>query len=168
MSNSRMMIALVFVFLLSGRWANSESQPMLREPKQDFAPLIESLAAFHAAVLGDSVKIDRCSVLQATGDNRIVSRLTPATLARLTGPRDCAANPGAQHPNWRGLVSIHSYGDSAVAQMEVKDGHYVHLATYRAIKTRGDSRPTFVSVLLHDFGFSGSAPPSPPKPRPPT
>ena len=167
MSNSRTMIALAFCFLLSGRLATTESQPMPRHPKQEFAPLIESLAVFHAAVLGDSVKIDRCSVIRATGDNGIVNRLAPATLARLTGPRDCAANPGAQQPNWRGLVSIHSYDESAVVQMEVKDGHYLHLAAYRAIKTKSNARPTFVSVLLHDFAFSGSVPPSTPKPSPP-
>lgn len=168
MSYSRMLVAVGLTFLLSGPSVKSQPQPMLPDPMQEFAPLIESLAAFHTAVLGDSVKIDRCSVIQATGDKEILSRLTPLASARLTAARDCETNPGAQQPNWRGLVSIKCYGDSAFVQMEVKDGHYVHLATYRALKTKPSGRLDFVSVMLHNFAFSGSAPPSPPKPRPPT
>jgi hypothetical protein len=167
MRYSGMLVALGLSFLMSVRCIKSQPQPVVHDPKQGYAPLIESLAVFHTAVLGDSVKIDRCSVIQATGDKGILSRLTPLASAKLTAARDCEKNPGAQEANWRGLVSIKSYDDSAIVQMEAKDGHYVHLATYRAIKPMSSGRLNFVSVTLTNFGFSGSVPPSAPKPRPP-
>jgi hypothetical protein len=133
--------------------------------KSDAAPIIEELILFHSGILHDIVKIDRCSILLATADEAILTRLSQRALASITSPSDCRANTTREETYRRALISIQRYPDSAVANIEAKDGDYVHIASYKALPIENTDRLGFATVLLHDFGTVGRVPPPPPPKR---
>jgi hypothetical protein len=152
----RMLIA-VGILISAGSGLGQTAQPETQDPH--LAPLVESLLSFHSGVLGDTVKIDWCSVVAAVHDPVIVSRLSSEARATLTKPDTCSPDKSSNQPNQRGLISFKVYPDSVIAEIEAKNGHYVHLATYKAFPARDGPAMIFTSVVLHHFAFSGSLPP---------
>jgi hypothetical protein len=163
--SSRLPLVLGFLFSAGCTYNQAGRTLVARIP--DAAPLIEDLVLFHSGILGDSVKIDGCSILQATGDEAILRRLSGRALASITSTRDCRAKTARRETYRRMLISVERYPDSAVANIEAKDGEYVHIASYKAVPIQNTGRLGFASVLLHDFGTGGSLPPPPPPPRKP-
>ena len=151
-------------FLLSTGCSHIQARPVATTRSPDPASLIEELVSFHTGILGDTVKIDACSILRATADETILTRLSPRTLASITSSRDCRGNTTYRENRRRVLLSLEQHPDSVVANIGAKNGHYVHIASYKAVPIQNTSRFGFASVTLHSFGTAGSAPPPAPPP----
>lgn len=129
----------------------------------DWAPVLDDLLVFHRSTLRDSSRIDTCSIQEVTGDSRIVSRLSPQ--ARNAVTPECV--PGAGHVigAHAGLLSVKRFPDSIVVAIEIVDGEYFHVASYKAVPVSTAPGFRFMEVTLHSFGHTVPAPPPPPPPK---
>ena len=130
----------------------------------DWAPLIEDLILFKRTAVRDSVPIDACTIQAATNDARILERLSERARRDVVLSMDCTNEPLRSNASSRSLLSVRQTSDSVIAEVYVKNGEYVHLATYKAFPTREPRRFSFATVTLHDFAVAGRAPPPPPPP----
>lgn len=136
------------------------SVPRTSAANADWAPIIDNLLTFHGSILRDTARIDACSIREVTGDSGIISRLSPQ--ARNVVTSECAPGMGRRTGAYGGLLSLKKFPDSIVVAIEVVDGDYFHVASYKAvpISTRPGFR--FMEVRLHSFGDFVPAPPPPP------
>ena len=62
-------------------------------------------------------------------------------------------------------MSIKKFPDSIVADIEAVDGHYFHVASYKAVVISKPPGFSFAAVTFHDFGSVAGPPPPPPPPK---
>lgn len=140
---------------------HASAQASVTPHQADWTPIIESLLLFHATMLHDTTKIDACSIADATGQRGIVGNLTNRARQAVTDPQDCV-NKRVGASVARSLLRISRAGNEVLAEIEVVDGDYFHVATYRGLPAPARSGIAFSEVLLNRFGTIGRAPPPPP------
>jgi len=155
--------SLFCLTLLSVECTHTNLVPDTASRSNDWTAIIDDLLAFHAAVLHDSTRIDACSIAQATGDSAILRRLSPRARNVLTS--ECAPFGTPIAGSRRGLLSIKKFPDSIVADIEAVDGHYFHVASYKAVVISKPPGFSFAAVTFHDFGSVAGPPPPPPPPK---
>ena len=147
--------------VLSVGCAYPQPAPRTVAQAHDIVSLVDDLLTFHRAVLHDTVRIDACSIRRATGDSTILSRLSRQALNAVT--TECEPSGVSFGRSRRSLLSLTSFPDSLIAEIEAVEGDYVHVASYRALPVAETPWFRFAEVTLSRFGHSVPPPPPPPQ-----
>jgi hypothetical protein len=129
----------------------------------DLTSVIDDLLTFHFSVLHDTVRLDACSIQRATDDSAILGRLSRRALDALTSK--CEPPGTSFGRSRRSLVSIQSFPDSIIADVEAVEGDYFHVASYKALPVAEFPWFRFQSVTISHFGTTARPPPPPPPPK---